>query len=324
MIINLLLTLIPICISTVLAALAGGGTLYGILDYISLTGVLLLFSVAIFISGYGKTFCRIFSTRKKFQALDLQELQKTDVALDFGSKILFYTAILIPILVLIYTLANYYNTPETLQHIGPNCAVLLLSILYLSLLEMIIIALKAKVRKAVILYMADETEKTASISVEKKSSKSAIKVIFGVFLFLVVCVLYSWISGVYAWGKYSLFDSIFDIPFILIMVIYVLPLVAISENFGMLCSSITIVFTGQRITINQKNVYLNAVKSTMNLNWYGSFSGAACGWVGILTYLEDASSLPANLAVSLIPFLYATCLNLFLLLVEIRITKAAE
>ena len=324
MIINLLLSLIPICVSTVLAVLTSGGTLYVILDYISFIGVLLLFSVAIFISGYGKTFCRIFSSRKKFQKLDLQELQKTDLALGFGSKILFYTAILIPILVLIYTLSNYYNAPEILQNIGPNCAVLLLSILYLSLLEMIIITLKAKVRKAVIMYMADETENPASISMEKNSSKSTINMILGVVLFLVVCGLYSWISGVYAWGKKSLFDTIFDIPFILIMAIYVLPLVAISENFGTLSGSIKIIFTGQRININQKNVYLNAVKSTMSLNWYGAFSGAVCGWVGMLCNLEDASALPANLAVSLIPFLYATCLNLFLLLVEIRITKAAE
>jgi len=322
MIINLLLSFIPICISTVLATLTGGGILSEILDYISFIGVFLLFSVAIFISGYGKTFCRIFSTRKKFKALNLQELQKTDLALGFGSKILFCTAILIPILVLIYTLMNYYNTPETLQHIGPNCAVLLLSILYLSLLEMIIITLKAKVRKSVILYMADEMEKP--VGIEKKTSKSTIKMILGVILFIAVSVLYSWISGVYAWGKHSIFDTVFDIPFITIMIIYVLPLIAISENFGTLFGSIKIVFTGRKITINQKNLYLNAVKTTMNLNWYGAFSAAACGWIGMLCNLEDASSLPANLAVSLIPFLYATCLNLFLLLVEIRITKAAE
>lgn len=320
MIINLLLSLVPICISTVLATLTGGGTLYGVLDSISFIGVLLLFSVAIFISGYGKTFCRIFSTRKKFKTLDLQELQKTDLALEFGSKILFYTAVLIPILTLIYTLANYYKTPETLQHMGPNCAVLILSILYLSLFEMIIVTLKAKVRKSVILYMADETEKTASTA--QKSSN--IKMILGVILFLAVCILYGWISGIYAWGKGPLVSLIFDIPFMVIMIIYVLPLVAISENFGLLFRSIKTIFTGEEISVSQKNLYLNAVKTTVTLNWYGAFSGAACGWIGMLMNLEDASALPANLAVSLIPFFYATCLNLFLLLVEIRITKAVE
>lgn len=320
MIINLLLSLVPICISTVLATLTGGGTLFGILDYISFIGVLLLFSVAIFISGYGKTFCGIFSTRKKFKTLDLQELQKTDLALELGSKILFYTAVLIPILTLIYTLANYYKTPETLQHMGPNCAVLLLSILYLSLFEMIIVTLKAKVHKSVILYMADETEKTAGTA--QKSSN--IKMILGVILFLAVCILYGWISGIYAWGKSPLVSLIFDIPFMVIMIIYVLPLVAISENFGLLFRSIKTIFTGQEISVSQKNLYLNAVKTTVTLNWYGAFSGAACGWIGMLMNLEDASALPANLAVSLIPFFYATCFNLFLLLVEIRITKAVE
>jgi len=322
MILNLLLSIIPICASTVLASLVGGGTLYSILDYISFIGVLLLFSVAIFISGYGKTFCRIFSTKKKFQALNLQELQKTDLALEFASKILFYTAMLIPILVLIYTLANYYNTPETLAHIGPNCAVLILSLLYLSLFEMIIITLKAKVRKSVILYMAEPSERTQSK--EKRSSKSIFKMILGVALFLAVCFLYGWISGVYAWGENSLFDSIFDIPFLLIMAIYVLPLIAVSQNLGTLFEGIKTVFSEKKITISQKNLFLNAVKTTMSLNWYAAFSGAICGWIAILCYLEKRSSLPANLAVTIIPFFYATCLNLFLLLVEIRITKAAE
>ncbi len=322
MIIIFLLSLIPICISTILATLTGGGTLFGILDYISFIGVLLLFSVAIFISGYGKTFCRIFSTKKKFQSLDLLELQKTDLALDFASKILFYTAILIPILVLIYTLANYYNTPETLMHIGPNCAVLILSLLYLSLFEMIIITLKAKVRKTVILYMAEENEAVSDN--EKTSSRNIIKMLFGILLFLLVCFLFGWISGIYAWGEHSLFDSIFDIPFILIMAIYVLPLIALSENFTKLFGSIKLVFTGRKITVSQKNLYLNAVKTTMALNWYAAFSGAICGWIGMLNNLEDASALPANLAVSIIPFFYAGCLNLFLLLVEIRVTKAAE
>lgn len=321
MIIIFLLSLIPICISTILATLTGGGTLFGILDYISFIGVLLLFSVAIFISGYGKTFCRIFSTKKKFQSFDLQELQKTDLALEFAGKILFYTAILIPILVLIYTLENYYNTPETLMHIGPNCAVLILSLLYLSLFEMIIITLKAKVRKTVILYMADERE---SEVVNEKNAVNIIKMLLGILLFLIVCFLFGWISGIYAWGEHSLLDSILDIPFILIIAIYVLPLIALSENFTKLFGSIKLVFTGRKITVSQKNLYLNAVKTTMSLNWYAAFSGAICGWIGMLYNLEDISYLTANLAVSIIPFFYAGCLNLFLLLVEIRVTKAAE
>ena len=148
--------------------------------------------------------------------------------------------------------------------------------------------------------------------------------IFGIVLFLAVVILYGWISGVYAWGQNSLLKSVLDIPFILIMIIYVLPLIAISGNLVILFRSIKLVFTGKKITIGQKNLYLNAVKTGMTLNWYTAFSGAICGWIAMLFNLEDLSSLPANLAVSFIPFFYVTCLNLFLLFVEIRITKAAE
>lgn len=320
MIINFLLSLISICAATVLSIKTSGGTITGLFNLISFTGVLLLFVVALFISGYGKTFCRIFSTRKNYQSMELQELKNTDLALKYASKILFYTAILVPVLVLIYTLRNYYKDAETYSHLGPNCAVLLSNILYLSLFEMIIYTLKAKVHKSVIQYMAENEEKTA----EKFNGKTLVKMIARIAFFILIAVLYSYISGIYAWGKYTPISSFIDIPLIIIMIVYVLPLVMISGNIGTLFRSIKIIFTGIKIGVSDKALYLNAIKTTMALNWYGAFSAAACGWIGMLRNLEDASALAPNLSVSLIPFLYACCFNLFLLFAEIRITKAAE
>ncbi|NLC93248.1 MAG: hypothetical protein GX677_07300 [Treponema sp.] len=322
MTIYLLLSIIPLCISTVLAILTSGGNILEILDWISFAGVVILFVTAIFISGYGKDFCRIFSSRKKFESLDLQKLQKTDSALEFASKILFYTAILIPVLILIYTLRNYNNDSEIYSHLGPNCAALLLSILYLSLLEMIIYTLKSKARKSVILYMAEEKK---SESVEKKDNhQSIIKMLLGIVIFIAICILYGYVSGVYEWGKHSLFSTILNIPVILIMIIYVVPLIAISGNFNFFLASIKTTFSGRKINISQKNLYLNIVQTTMRLNWYAAFSSAVCGWIGMLSNLEDTSLLAPNLSVSLIPFFYATCLNLFLLLIEIKVHKASE
>lgn len=87
MIINFLLSLIPICVATVLSIKTSGGTITGLFNLISFTGVILLFVVALFISGYGKTFCRIFSTRKNYQSMELQELKNTDLALKYGNPI---------------------------------------------------------------------------------------------------------------------------------------------------------------------------------------------------------------------------------------------
>ncbi|MBQ0166303.1 MAG: hypothetical protein KBT02_04240 [Treponema sp.] len=187
-------------------------------DSISFSGVVVLFVVAIIGSGYGKPFFRIFSSKKKFQSLNLQELRKTDQALEFAGKILFYTAVLIPFLVLIYTLRNFYKDAGTYRHLGPNMAVLLLSILYMALIEMILCTLKAKTHKAVIMYMADEK------MLDRKKGA----------------------------------------------------------------------FSGNGIAVSQKHLYLNAVKLTVSLNWYAAFSGAACGWIGMLCNLEDISSLPES------------------------------
>lgn len=322
MIITFLLTLIPIIAATVIAILTGGGTIQGLLDSISFTGVVVLFVVAIIGSGYGKPFFRIFSSKKKFQSLNLQELKKTDQALEFAGKILFYTAVLIPVLVLIYTLRNFYKDAGTYRHLCPNMAVLLLSILYMDLIEMILCTLKAKTHKEVIMYMADE--KMLDRNKGAFSGKTLGTVLVAILSFIVVCVLYGYVSGVYVWGQSSLFSSVFDVPFILIMAVYVFPLLAISGNLSVLSGSIKVLFSGSGIAVSQKHLYLNAVKLTVSLNWYAAFSGAACGWIGMLCNLEDISSLPANLSVSLVPFFYAACLNLFLLLVECRVTASSE
>lgn len=323
MIINLLLSFITVCFSASITTITSGGTIWGIIDLWALLGVVISFIVIISISGYGKTFCRIFSSKKSFQSLNLLELQKTDAALELGKKILFYTATLIPVLVLIYTLRNYYNTPEIYAHLGPNIAVLFISILFLSLFEMIIYTLKAKVKKTIIQYMAEPSDAKKSEK-SKNDSLSFAKIIIGILFFVIVSIFYGYISGLYAWGKHSLMSAIIDLRFLIILIVKVLLLIAISGNCKILFESMKLIFSSKKINVSQKNLYLNAVKTTMMLNWYAAFSSAVCCWVAILCNLEDPSALAASFSVSFIPFFYATCFNLFLLLVEIRVSKACE
>ena len=325
MIFSLVFSFILILLITFLAVGVSGGSLLYILDLPSFAGVLLIFAISIILSGYGKVFCSIFSSHKKFAAFDFQQLKKADEALDFSIKLLFYSAILIPVLILIYTLSNASKSEYFFSHLGLNCAVLLLSLLYLSLLEMILITAKAKIRKSSVLFMAEDFQQNESKqdSKQKADVKSVFKNITGFVLLAAVFTAYGIFSGVYSWGSGNVIFAIIDLPSIMIQIFFVLPLIAISGNFSILFKGLKSAFCGIKIDLKSKNLFQNALKSAMSLNWCSCFATVICSAVCILGDLSDFSKLSANLAVGFIPFFYVACVNLVLLFAEIKVCKAA-
>lgn len=325
MIFSLVFSFILILLITFLAVGVSGGSLLYILDLPSFAGVLLIFAISIILSGYGKVFCSIFSSHKKFAAFDFQQLKKADEALDFSIKLLFYSAILIPVLILIYTLSNASKSEYFFSHLGLNCAVLLLSLLYLSLLEMILITAKAKIRKSSVLFMAEDFQQNDSKqeSKQKADVKSVFKNITGFVLLAAVFTAYGIFSGVYSWGSGNVIFAIIDLPSIMIQIFFVLPLIAISGNFSILFKGLKSAFCGIKIDLKSKNLFQNALKSAMSLNWCSCFATVICSAVCILGDLSDFSKLSANLAVGFIPFFYVACVNLVLLFAEIKVCKAA-
>lgn len=325
MIFSFVFSFILILLITFLAVGVSGGSLLYILDLPSFAGVLLIFAISIILSGYGKVFCSIFSSHKKFAAFDFQQLKKADEALDFSIKLLFYSAILVPVLILIYTLSNASKSEYFFSHLGLNCAVLLLSLLYLSLLEMILITAKAKIRKSSVLFMAEDFQQNESKqdSKQKADVKSVFKNITGFVLLAAVFTAYGIFSGVYSWGSGNVIFAIIDLPSIMIQIFFVLPLIAISGNFSILFKGLKSAFCGIKIDLKSKNLFQNALKSAMSLNWCSCFATVICSAVCILGDLSDFSKLSANLAVGFIPFFYVACVNLVLLFAEIKVCKAA-
>lgn len=329
MIFSLVFSFILILLITFLAVGVSGGSLLYILDLPSFAGLLLIFAISIILSGYGKVFYSIFSSHKKFAAFDFQQLKKADEALDFSIKLLFYSAILVPVLILIYTLSNASKSEYFFSLLGLNCAVLLLSLLYLSLLEMILITAKAKIRKSSVLFMAEDFQQNDSKQESKQDSKqkadvkSVFKNITGFVLLAAVFTAYGIFSGVYSWGSGNVIFAIIDLPSIMIQIFFVLPLIAISGNFSILFKGLKAAFCGIKIDLKSKNLFQNALKSAMSLNWCSCFATVICSTVCILGDLSDFSKLSANLAVGFIPFFYVACINLVLLFAEIKVCKAA-
>ena len=224
----------------------------------------------------------------------------------------------------IYILFTVWDQGDK-SSLGPNSAVLFLSIVYLCLFEMFIFMFKAKTKKAIILYMAEDDGKNEKP--EKIKLSSIIKVIIGVAFVIVIIFFqillmkgFNWNN----WSSYPVLFSVIDLPSLLSNLIYVIPLIAISGNFRELCAGCKTLFSNKKINVTKKNLYLNAVKTTMVLNWLAGITMTIIGWIGMFNNLEDKSALYPTLAVSLIPIFYSIVFNLVLTVVEARINKVAE
>ena len=325
MIIEFILAFIPILLSSALATAVSGGSFGGVLDIYDFLAVLLFFAILIIVTGYGKSFSRIFCSRKKFKNLNLKELKETDYSLTLSTKSLLYSATLFPIMYFIYLLYTVWDQEYSIHSLGPNSAVLFLSVVYLCLFEMFIYMFKAKTKKAIILYMAEDEEK--SQPAEKITISCVVKTIIGILLIIGIIVFQVLLMKGFNWNNWSsrsLLAPVIDFPSLLTGLIYVIPLVAISGNFKELLCGIKTMFSNKKIGLTKKNLYLNAVKTTMTLNWFAGIATTIIGWIGMFNNLEDYELLYPNLAVSLIPIFYTILFNLLLTIVEARINKVAE
>mgnify|MGYP007070196832 CR=1 FL=1 len=79
----------------------------------------------------------------------------------------------------IYILYTVWDQGD-ISSLGPNFAVLFLSVVYLCLFEMFIYMFKAKTKKAIILYMTEDEEK--SEVAEKIKISSVVKTIIGILI----------------------------------------------------------------------------------------------------------------------------------------------
>ena len=324
MIIDFILAFIPVLLSSALATAVSGGSFGGVLDIFDLLTVILTFVILLFLTGYGKAFLRIFYSKKKFQTLDLKKLQETDYSLELSSKILLYGVAFFPTMYFIYILLTVWDQEGLNSSLGPNSAVLFLSVAYLCIIEMFIYMFKAKTKKAIILYMAEEEKNEDR---EKMKVSSFIKVIAGLLLIFGIMVFQILIMKDFDWNTWStrsIIASVIDVPSLLSGIIYVLPLITISGNVKELLCGCKTLFTNKKISVTKKNLYLNAVKTTMTLNWFAGIVTTIIGWIGMFLNLEDPTYLFPNLAISLVPIFYSILFNLLLTIVEARINKVAE
>lgn len=326
MILTLIFSSLFLALMAFFSAFVSGGTILNLLDIPSLVSVLFVFAILIFLTGYGKDFRKIFSSKKEFEKYDLVQIHKIEKVLDVSGKLFLYSSFILPLITFIYLLWNDDKSDLARIHLGPNVAVVLISIVYLCFLEMVIHCLKLKVRKQQVLYMAEINEATAKTSEKKVSTTSVIKVLFGIILFVaVICFSALMMDGGFTWGtKKPLLIALMDFPSLIMILAPSLALLAISGNWKEFFGAFKTVFSEKKISVTEKNLFSSAIKNIIAINIYGALYGTFIGFCGILINLEDASYLYSNVAVAILPLLYASIINLVLYLVEIRVNKVSE
>ncbi len=132
----------------------GGTSLVGFLDLPSLVLILVLTLPVLFRNGLGKDFLRAFKLLKKSYHCRLGELRRTLDAVEMMQKQIIWAALIIMVVSFIQVLAHI----NALQLIGPNVAVVCLSILYVSMMELLLLPLQFEVKRRIIDYMEEEQE----------------------------------------------------------------------------------------------------------------------------------------------------------------------
>ena len=323
MIIELLLSFLILCITATMCSITSGGLIWELVDYALLPGILLILALMIFLSGYGKSFIRIFQLSKKIKNTSLAELKKTDASLDYAFKALGFICAFLMLISGIYFYLNFENT----NTIGVNLATILLSFFYLSFLGMIFITLKGKLRSTIIRFMAEENtcenDKTAASG--KKLALSIVKIFVSLAFIIGLFFLIIHFSMLNLTDKNPLsFYFLRDLPGIIYIFIPTFLLLLVSGNFKSFFSALSFVAKNQKLSVTQKAISINAISTLRVIILLEGIMTTLGGFIGILFNLEDRSMLGLNFTVACVPMIYALLINLILLPVESKVSLLCD
>lgn len=110
MIIEFLLSFLLLCITASVCSLTSGGLIWELVDYALLPGILLILALMIVLSGYGKSFVKVFQSAKKIKSTSLAELKKTEASLDYAFKALGFICTFLMLISGIYFYLNFDKT----------------------------------------------------------------------------------------------------------------------------------------------------------------------------------------------------------------------
>ena len=322
MIIQFLLSFVVVTVVDIFCMLLSGGTIQGLVNGFELPGIIIILALVLFLSGYGKSFCIIFSSRSKLKKLSLEELRRSEKSLDFAIRALLYICLFF----MLVAASMFYINFDYRMALGPNLATVIGSVYYMLFLDTILVTLKGRLKKQIINFMAEEgevvqTQKTPG----KKIVQSVVKTVCVLVLIIAVAwgILFYHVKNLQEYWKPSLLSFV-DLPSALYLILGGVPLMLVSSNFTIFGKALAAVFKNKKITVTEKNLYENAVSTLRQILIFIGVQGTLIGFIGILFNLENREVLGINMMVACIVTYYAIIVCALLLVVESRIHKLCE
>lgn len=326
MIVNLLLSGLILLITSIFGTLVSGGVVFDSLFYLSdlilFCLLLVILGIFIFISGYGKAFIKVFSTKKSFEKLEIKTLKEVEKSIIYACKVAAYEAIFFVGIGTGYYYVNWMNT----QTLGFQLSLMILSVRYICTIEILLFCMKAIVRKQIILIMS---ENEAPVETQKKSAKqialSLIKiiiytsVIFGLIVFIILN--YTSNESTVHFGKIATW---MDLPSFILIIIPSLLLLLSNGLLKDFCTGIKSAFTDKKNKISEFHKLENAVSTVRYIVLCLSLIIMMLGYIAVLTYLDNKDALGPNMLLATIPCFYAIIINLILLSVEAKLSHLSE
>lgn len=156
MIMEVISIIIGLCLSVVwfIGDLGFMSVLARVLDVASLVCILALSVPILFKNGLGKDFLRAFKLLRKGYTCHLSELRRTLDVVEMMQKQVICAAAFSAVISIINVLCSL----DTLETLGPNLAVAILTIFYAIILEMLLLPLQIEAKRRIIDYISEEEQ----------------------------------------------------------------------------------------------------------------------------------------------------------------------
>lgn len=326
MIIEFLLSCLVLLISSIFGTLVSGGVVFDSLFYLSdiiLFALLLaILGTFIFISGYGKPFIKIFTSKKSFNQLELKTLKDIEKSIVYACKVAAYEAIFFVCIGTVYYYVNWMNT----QTLGFQLSLMILSLRFICTIEILLFSMKAIVKKQIIIFMA-ETDSKHEVC-KKTVKETIIKLIKVLTVCAIVIGLTVFVILNYTKNESEIYfghiETWLDLPSLIFVIVPALLLLLSNGLWKDFFSGIKSVAKDEKLNISEKSRLVNAVSTVRYIVLFSSLIAVMLGYYAVLTYLDDKSSLGPNMMVATIPCFYAVIINLILLSVEAKLEHISE
>lgn len=259
----------------------------------------------IFMKSNFKSLKLLFSKKKNFDLISIEQCKKFEYFISFIIKIQFLFALMFMGIASI----NFFSNLDNLQYLGPNLATIIEAPLFACVITIILLPLKTRSKNYTISLMQEKNNEL------KSSNKIIIPIIKIIMIIIWVIFCLFLIYNIFTKGHISLL-SLFDLPAFLLVFLFFSSYLLISGSTKIFINAIVSTLTNDKISVSEKAKYQNTIqgliKSQLCVGGMSFLSACLC----MLFNLEVKECLGPNYNVAILGFLYSIFVSIILLVIN--------